>query len=90
MAHAYTVVLKREEAGGYSVSVPALKGCHTQGDTLGEALLMAEDAIRLYLESLAARGLPAPPDNPQVTVSMADAAEALMYRLSPRGAASVG
>jgi len=34
----YTVVLMREEGGGYSVSAPALQGCHTQGDTLAEAL----------------------------------------------------
>jgi predicted RNase H-like HicB family nuclease len=36
----YTVVLVREEVGGYSVHVPALEGCHTEGDTLPEALVV--------------------------------------------------
>ena len=34
----YTVVLEREEDGGYVVSVPALPGCVSQGDTRAEAL----------------------------------------------------
>ncbi|MCX7597997.1 MAG: type II toxin-antitoxin system HicB family antitoxin [Armatimonadetes bacterium] len=88
--HLYTVVLKREAVGGYSVSVPALPGCHTQGDSLAEALLMAEDAIRLFLEALAARGQPAPPDSPQVLVGLEHATEALVYRLPVREGAAVG
>lgn len=38
-----------EEDGGYSVEVPDLKGCITQGDTLEEALQMAEDAALGWL-----------------------------------------
>lgn len=86
----YTVVLKREAVGGYSVSVPALPGCHTQGDSLAEALLMAEDATRLFLEALAARGQPAPPDNPQVVVDLEDATEALIYCPPAREGAGIG
>jgi predicted RNase H-like HicB family nuclease len=57
----YTVVLTPEpEAGGYSVAVPALPGCYTQGDTLEEALDNARDAIRLYLEDVEANGEPVP------------------------------
>ena len=42
----YTVVLIPEpEEGGYSVIVPALPGCVTQGDTIEEAIAMAQDAI---------------------------------------------
>ena len=42
----YTIVLLPEpEEGGYSVLVPALPGCVTQGDTVEEAIAMAEDAI---------------------------------------------
>ena len=40
------------EAGGYSVHFPDLLGCVTEGDTLAEALAMAEDALGLYLLSL--------------------------------------
>jgi predicted RNase H-like HicB family nuclease len=40
-----------EEEGGYSVEVPALPGCYTQGETREEAIAMAKEAIELYLES---------------------------------------
>jgi predicted RNase H-like HicB family nuclease len=47
----YTVILIPEEEGGYSVDVPALPGCYTQGETKKEAISMAKEAIELYLES---------------------------------------
>ncbi|MBI4493077.1 MAG: type II toxin-antitoxin system HicB family antitoxin [Chloroflexi bacterium] len=57
----YTIILAPEpEAGGYSVSVPALPGCYTQGETVEEALANAKDAIRLYLEDAEASGEPIP------------------------------
>jgi len=52
----YTVILVPEEEGGYSVEVPALPGCYTQGETREEAVAMAKDAIELYLESCKAHG----------------------------------
>ena len=53
----YTVLLTPDlEAGGYTVTVPLLPGCITEGDTLDEALENARDAIRLYLEDLQASG----------------------------------
>jgi antitoxin HicB len=46
----YTVVLEADpDTGGFAVSVPALPGCVTQGDTVEEALAMVEDAIRVWL-----------------------------------------
>jgi predicted RNase H-like HicB family nuclease len=59
-ARHYTVILEREEEGGYHAYCPALKGCHSQGDTLEEALANAREAIEAYLESLKAEGEPAP------------------------------
>ncbi len=54
----YTVLLEPDaESGGFSVSVPALPGCLTQGDTVDEALAMAREAIALYLHG--------EPDNPE-------------------------
>ena len=47
----YTVILIPEDEGGYSVDVPALPGCCTQGETKEEAISMAKEAIELYLES---------------------------------------
>jgi antitoxin HicB len=53
----YTVVLiPDEEEDGSTVTVPALPGCITEGDTLDEALANARDAIQLYLEDLKACG----------------------------------
>ncbi len=52
----YTVILVPEEEGGYSVEVPALPGCYTQGETRKEAIAMAKEAIELYLESCKAHG----------------------------------
>jgi predicted RNase H-like HicB family nuclease len=52
----YTVVLEQEADGGYSVSVPALPGCDSQGDTRDEALANIREAIELYIETLREAG----------------------------------
>jgi predicted RNase H-like HicB family nuclease len=49
-----------EEDGGYTVLVPALPGCITEGDTVDEAMENARDAVRLYLEDLREYGEPIP------------------------------
>ena len=46
-----TVIIK-DETGGYVVFVPALPGCHTQGETIDEALRNIKEAAELYLETL--------------------------------------
>jgi len=56
----YTAVFEPAEEGGYVVTVPALPGVVTEGDSLEEARAMAADAIRCYLESLQKDGLPIP------------------------------
>jgi len=48
----FIVVLEPAEEGGFNVSVPALDGCFTQGETEKEALKNAKDAILCYLEGL--------------------------------------
>ena len=45
----FKILLHEEDEGGYSVTVPALPGCFTQGDTLEEAIANAKEAIHLYL-----------------------------------------
>lgn len=47
----YKVALYRSEEG-FSISVPALPGCWSQGDTEEEALANIQDAIREYLAAL--------------------------------------
>jgi predicted RNase H-like HicB family nuclease len=48
----FKVVLEPEEDGGYSVHCPALKGCHSQGETEKEALANIKEAIEGYLLAL--------------------------------------
>jgi predicted RNase H-like HicB family nuclease len=44
------VVLEPSEEGGYTVLVPSLPGCISEGDTKEEALQNIREAIALYLE----------------------------------------
>jgi len=48
----FRIVLRPEPEGGYTVIVPSLQGCLTHGDTIEDALKMAEDAIRAYIASM--------------------------------------
>ena len=48
----FNVVLEEAEEGGFVVTVPALDGCITEGDTLEDALNNAREAILCYLEGL--------------------------------------
>ena len=50
----YSVFYEAAPEGGYVVYVPALPGCHSQGETLEEAEKNIVEAIEVYLESLAA------------------------------------
>jgi len=52
----FLVYIEPAEEGGYIVSVPALPGCVTQGETREEALAMARDAIQGYIASLRKHG----------------------------------
>ncbi len=52
----FTVLFQPAEEGGFTVLVPALPGCITEGDTLEEARAMAIDAIECYVGSLKADG----------------------------------
>jgi predicted RNase H-like HicB family nuclease len=49
----FDVVLLWDETGGYRAIVPALPGCHTEGDTLTEVMRNVKEAIDLYMETLA-------------------------------------
>jgi antitoxin HicB len=67
----YTIILDPDpDEGGYTVTVPALPGCVTQGESIEEAIAMAKDAIRLYIESLIADGEPVPQEreHPQAII----------------------
>jgi antitoxin HicB len=56
----FTIIIERQPEGEYLVSIPALPGCYTEGNTLEEAREMATDAIRAYCAGLGKHGEPIP------------------------------
>lgn len=65
----YTVVLEYDpEADAYSVTVPALPGCTSQGATVGEALANAKEAVAGHIAALEQIGEPIPEE---ATIPMA-------------------
>ncbi len=60
MTREYRVVIEAEPDGGYSVWVPALPGCASQGENVEEALANVREAIQSYIESAKKHGEPIP------------------------------
>ncbi len=54
--YSYSVFYEAAPEGGCVAFVPALPGCHTQGETLEETEKNVREAVEVYLESLAAHG----------------------------------
>jgi predicted RNase H-like HicB family nuclease len=44
------VVLEPSDEGGFTVYVPSLPGCISEGETIEESLANIQEAIELYLE----------------------------------------
>ncbi len=66
----YDVVLEPQPSGGYTVYVPDLPGCVSEGRTKSEALAMIRDAITGYLAVRAKKGWRLPKvEHQQVTVT---------------------
>ncbi|MGH9792602.1 MAG: type II toxin-antitoxin system HicB family antitoxin [Candidatus Acidiferrales bacterium] len=63
MSRRYTVILEKEEEGGYHVFCPALPGCHSQSQTIDEGMQNIREAIELYIETLIEDGLPIPDED---------------------------
>jgi antitoxin HicB len=69
--HRYTVGLVPDpDTGVYTVQVPALPECVTEGDTVEEALERARDVIRLMLESRITHGEPIPEERAPMVVQV--------------------
>ena len=58
------VILIPDETGGFTVEVPSLPGCLSEGDTLEEALANIREAIDLHIEDMVASGEEVPDDVP--------------------------
>lgn len=65
----YTVVFEPSEERGYVVSVPALPGCMSQGETFEEAIKMIKDAISGYIAVLKDKGQEIPRESEEVVIS---------------------
>jgi len=48
----FKVVLEASDEGGYTVYVPSLPGCISEGDSEEEALSNIKEAIELYLDPI--------------------------------------
>ncbi len=65
----YSIVIDPDPDGsGFTVTVPALPGCITQGETVEECVAHAQEAIALYIEDLIASGetVPEEKESPQL------------------------
>jgi len=60
----FTILIEKNEEGSYTVTVPSLPGCITQGDTWDDAIANAREAIAGYIEALRALGKPIPLEVP--------------------------
>ena len=49
MRYVYPAVFEPAEEGGFVVSVPDIEGCFTEGESLAEAMFMAQDALAMML-----------------------------------------
>lgn len=65
----YTAIFEPQEEGGYVVSVPAIPGCVTQGDTFEEAVEMIKDALEGCLAVLKEEGQEIPKETEDVVVT---------------------
>lgn len=49
MHYVFPAVFEPSDEGGYVVFVPDINGCFTEGETLAEAMYMAQDALAMML-----------------------------------------
>jgi predicted RNase H-like HicB family nuclease len=69
----YSVLLTPDpDEGGNTVTIPALPGCISEGDTLAEALANAREAIKCHLEGLALYGEPIPEQQAHPELSLVE------------------
>ncbi len=57
----FPIAIHKDPDSDYGVTVPDLPGCFSAGSTIDEAMLMAREAIELYLEDVLASNQ-SPPD----------------------------
>lgn len=86
MSLSYRILIRRDQEGGYTVTVPALPGCITGGDTLEDAIENAREAVELYIESLLEMGedVPTEDETLELILTVATPGEATLEALGRR------
>lgn len=79
----FRIIIEPDERGAFHGYVPALPGCHTWGKTIPETRKHLRDAMRAYLRSLKADGLPIPHDGGFELIETLSAKDILSRRRSP-------
>ena len=64
------ILIPDMESGGYTVTVPSLPGCISEGDTKEEALANIREAIDLFVEDMIADGEEVPEDVAPVELAL--------------------
>lgn len=66
----YTAVFEPDvQSGGFTVTIPSLPGCISEGDTFEEALRNIQEAASLYIEVMNKRKLRVPQEAKGVVIS---------------------
>lgn len=73
--HRYTIIITPDsEDGRFVVTVPALPGCFTWGDTIDQAIAHARDAIAVHIAGLAEAGEPVPDGPGEAEIAIVEVA----------------
>jgi predicted RNase H-like HicB family nuclease len=62
----FQVIVEQDEDGLYVADVPALPGCHTQGQTFEEALANIREVVDMCVREMIEDGTPIDPHYPEV------------------------
>jgi predicted RNase H-like HicB family nuclease len=74
----FPIAIHKDPDSDYGVTVPDLPGCFSAGSTVDEAMLMAREAIELYIETLIEDGRDVPfPSDVESLKSNPDFADAM-------------
>lgn len=59
----YTILIHKDEEGGFWAEVPALPGCFSQGKTVEATIANTKEAIELHIACMKKDGEEIPADN---------------------------
>ncbi|MDI9348906.1 MAG: type II toxin-antitoxin system HicB family antitoxin [Candidatus Symbiobacter sp.] len=72
MISLYPGIIEKEPTSDYGVYFPDLPGCISAGKTLNQAILMGQEALKLYTDFLIEKGKTLPPPTAKENVTWPD------------------